>query len=187
MMIDREEIVRLTDEYGGDWGIKHAERLLYLISLLDEGMNYNKDAVCVAAYLHDWGGYEAWAVPGVEHYTRSAEVAREFMQKRGYPEDFMDLILECIEYHHGGKSGRSNESVLFTDADALDIIGVAGTVKIFSIVPRNLKGAVAAAKKYRNASTAAITLEKTRTMAEKRLRETDELLKKFEEEMFGMY
>src|SRR5690349_20694231 len=45
MMLDHKEIAALTQEYGGDWGVQHSERLLHLISLIDEGLEYNSEAV----------------------------------------------------------------------------------------------------------------------------------------------
>ena len=55
--IDKEEIVRLTEEYGGPWGINHTRRLLQLISIIGKGQPYDAVGVWVAAHLHDWGGY----------------------------------------------------------------------------------------------------------------------------------
>lgn len=45
MNIDQNEIARLTEEYGGQWGINHTRRLLQLISIISEGQQYNSDAV----------------------------------------------------------------------------------------------------------------------------------------------
>ena len=185
--MDREEITRLTLEYGGDWAINHSLRLLHLISMIGEGMDYNEEAIWLAAYLHDWGGYQKWLQPGIEHYDRSVEVARDFLAERGCPEDLKNLVLEIIQYHHGGSPDRSIESKLFTDADMLDLLGVVGVLRIFSMVPRNLKGAVAAVKKYRDLYIAGVSFPKTRELAEKRLQETEDLLAKLEEETFGLY
>lgn len=182
-----EELERLTHEYGGDWAINHAKRILHLVSLLGEGTDYDHEVIWVAAHIHDWGGYAKWAVPGVEHDVRSTEIAKTWLPENGYPEDFAQRVIECIEFHHGGDPSRSIESILFTDADALDIIGIAGTIKCFSMLHRNLAGGVAAAKKYRDLSIKAITLDASRKMAEKRLEETNALLSTFEEETFGYY
>ncbi len=35
--INKDEIARLTEEYGGQWGINHTRRLLRLISMIGEG------------------------------------------------------------------------------------------------------------------------------------------------------
>lgn len=186
-MLTHERIIELTNEYGGEWGVMHGERLLKLISMLDEGIEYDREAVWLAAYLHDWGGYGPWAKPGVEHFDRSAEVAEEFLRENGYPEDFSKLVLECIKYHHGGPEGRSIESVLLTDADAVDIVGALGTLKVFSICGRDMKLARAAAQKYRDGSVKAVTTEKAREMVRERIKETDEMLRAFDEESFGLY
>ncbi len=41
MNIDRAELICLTEEYGGPWGINHTRRLLKLITMLGEGQPYN--------------------------------------------------------------------------------------------------------------------------------------------------
>jgi len=185
--VKHEEIAALTFEYGGDWGVCHSERLLKIISIIGEGIEYNTEAVWLAAYLHDWGGYSQWMKEGVEHYDRSAEVAKDFLTENGYDAELVDLVVECIANHHGGKPDRSIESILITDADALDLLGVVGACRCFAMCPRNITNGYKTVKKYRDISTAAITLDKTREMAEIRIKETEEILKKFEEETFGIF
>lgn len=182
-----DDIILLTLEYGSEWGINHSKRLIRLVSIIAEDKAYNEEAIWLAAYLHDWGGYQKWIVPGVEHYTRSREVAEEFLTTHSYPNDLKLLVLECIEYHHGGDPNRSFESRLFTDADALDLLGVVGTLRCFAMSPRSLKGGYVIAQKFRDMSIAAITLDKTKELAAIRIEETDQLLEKFEEETFGIF
>ena len=186
-MLDREEIARLTEEYGGQWGINHTRRLLRLIGIIAEGRQYNGEAVWIAAHLHDWGGYAAWKVDGVEHDVRSRQVAEEFLRSRSCPQELADLILECIEFHHGGDPNRSVESILLADADALDLLGVVGVLRTCCMVPRDLRGAYDAVARWRERETAAICLESTRKLAAKRVEEMDELMRVFEEETFGMF
>ena len=45
MKIDHDELARLTEEYGGHWGINHTRRLLQLISIIGEGRSYDADAL----------------------------------------------------------------------------------------------------------------------------------------------
>jgi uncharacterized protein len=185
--MNRDEIARLTQEYGGNWGTNHAKRLLHLVSIIGEGMEYDEEAVWLAAYLHDWGGYQPWVEPGVEHDAKSVEVVGDFLARNGFAADLSALVLECIRYHHGGSPDRSIESKLLTDADALDLLGVVGTLRVFSMVPRNLRGAYEATKKWRQRETAAISFDKTRELAAKRIEETDQLLQQLEEETFGLF
>ena len=76
--IDKNEIARLTEEHGGVWGINHTRRLLHLVDLIGEGMQYDVDAVWLAAHLHDWGAYKPWVQDGVDHVQRSLEVVKPF-------------------------------------------------------------------------------------------------------------
>lgn len=43
--MDRDEIIRLTQEYGGDWGVNHTKRLLRFIDMIGAGMEYDEDIV----------------------------------------------------------------------------------------------------------------------------------------------
>jgi len=96
--INRDEITQLTEKYGGNWGIKHAKRLLHMVPVLADGREYDEEAIWLAAYLHDWGGYAAWAKPGMEHYDRSAEVARDFLAERGCPDDLKALVSSASRF-----------------------------------------------------------------------------------------
>lgn|GEM_PF-1656406 len=185
-MINREEVAQLTQEYGKDWGVNHAKRLLHLVSIIADGREYNEEAIWLAAYLHDWGGYQKWMQPGMEHYDRSVEVIREFLTERECPEDMKKLVLEIIAFHHGGDPDRSFESRIFTDADAIDLLGACGFARCFGMAYRDLQTGLAITKKFREMSAKALTTDKGRELAAKRIEETDQLLKTFEEETFGL-
>jgi uncharacterized protein len=185
--IDKDEIVGLTEKYGGKWGISHTQRLLHLISIIGEGQKYNTEAVWLAAHLHDWGGYSEWAQPGVDHAWRSKEVAETFLAQKGYSEDLTDLVLECIEHHHSGDSERSIEAILLSDADALDFLGVVGILRDFSKNLRDLRKGYEAAKKRREKLPQMLCLDKSRNIAEKRVKEMDEVLASFENDSFGYF
>lgn len=182
-----EELAKLTLEYGGDWGLDHTKRLLHLVAELGEGLDYDQEIITVAAYLHDWGGYAKYIKDGVDHAVRSKEVVGEFLAEQGYPADKAAKVLECIEFHHGGDPERSIESRLLTDADALDMLGVVGTLRIFAMWPRSIRNGYAAVKRWRDTCMAAITLDKTREIAKTRLAETNQLLQMFEQETFGIF
>ena len=79
MNIDKDDIIHLTEKYGGPWGINHTRRLLHLVSVIGEGQQYDSDAVWLAAHLHDWGAYAPWAQDGVDHAVRSKQVAETFL------------------------------------------------------------------------------------------------------------
>ncbi len=185
--IELEELAELTHEYGGDFGLDHSKRLMHLVEVLAEGQSYDTDVVALAAYLHDWGGYAKWMQAGVDHAARSREVAEPFLREHNVPEETAAKVLECIACHHGGDADRSFESRLFTDADALDLLGVCGFARIFAMNSRDIKAGHAAVIRWRDISMNAISLDSARKLAEQRVKETNELLKVFEEETFGVF
>jgi len=185
--IDRDEIARLTKQYGEEWGINHTRRLLHLISVIGEGQEYNADAVWLAAHLHDWGGYAEWAQPGTSHALRSKDVARTFLTQKGYPGDLVDLVLECIEHHHSGDPDRSIEAILLSDADALDFLGVVGILRDFSKNPRDLRKGYKATKKRREKLPQMLCLDRSKKIAAKRIEEMDKVLASFETDSFGCF
>ena len=75
--------------------------------------------------------------PGVEHYERSRQVAEDFLKENACEPGLAARVLECIACHHGGPAERSIESRLFTDADALDLLGTLGALRIFAMNSRD--------------------------------------------------
>ena len=184
---EQAEIVRLTRQYGGEWGINHTNRLLHLIEEIGPGIAYNREIVWLAAHLHDWGAYQPWAKDGVDHALRSGEVAAEFLKDRGYPENVIRAILECIETHHQGNPDRSMEAILLSDADALDFLGVVGILRDFAKKPKAMREAYDTSKKRRERLPAMLCLEKSHQIATRRVQEMDQFLERFEEETFDCF
>ncbi len=187
LKIDRDEIARLTETYGGPWGINHTRRLLRLVEIIGEGQSYNADVVWVAAHLHDWGGYPEWAQDGVHHALRSRQVAEPFLNERGIPEDFAALVLESIEFHHNCSPDHSIEAILLSDADALDFLGAVGVLRIFSKQAKNLRKAFDIVNQKKAAIPDTIILESSRKIAAVRLEQMEQILSTFEEETFGCF
>jgi uncharacterized protein len=185
--INHEEIVRLTEEYGGQWGINHTRRLLHLISIIGEGIQYDHEIVWLAAHLHDWGGYSPWAQAGVDHALRSRQVAQDFLVEKGAPDELIQPVLECIESHHLGDPSRRIESILLSDADALDFLGAVGILRDFAKKPKDLREAYRTVKSRREKLPQMICLDKAKEIARRRIEHMDVILAAFEEETFGYY
>lgn len=185
--IDHNEIARLTEEYGGQWGINHTRRLLEFVSIIGEGMKYNSEAIWIAAHLHDWGAYPPWAEMDIDHALRSRQVAEDFLTQHGCPAELKTLVLESIELHHTGGEQRSLESILLRDADILDFLGVVGVLRDFSKNARELRKAYIITLGRRKNLPGLLSLEKAKKIAERRLQEMDELLDRFEADSFGYY
>ena len=187
MTIDRDELVRLTGEYGGAWGLEHTRRLLRLVEIIGQGCDYDADVVWVAAHLHDWGGYKPWAQPGVDHAQRSGEVAAEFLAAHDVPADFAARVLECIVHHHSPDPARSLEAILLCDADALDFLGAVGAARDFSKHARDLRAGYEAIRKRRQALPDKLILPLSQVLVVDRLQTMDALLTGFEQETFGCF
>src|SRR5690348_17223820 len=116
----RRKIAALTEEYGGEYAIGHAHRLIRLVELIAGDLDYDHDAIWLAAHMHDWGTFPRWSSEGVNHTVRSRQLAEEHLRKLKCPAAVFNRVLEAIEYHHGGADERCVEALLLRDADALD-------------------------------------------------------------------
>jgi uncharacterized protein len=183
----RDEIVRLTEEYGGKWGINHTQRLLRLIEIIGEGQQYDAEVIWIAAHLHDWGGYAPWIQPGVDHALRSKQVAQEYLNQKEIPQATVEAILECIELHHRGGLDRRIESILLADADALDFLGVVGVLRDFAKQPKDLRKGYESSCQRLEQLRKVICLEKTKEIAALRIQKMESMLATFAEETFGFF
>ncbi len=185
--IDKNEIMHLTEEYGGKWGVNHTLRLLHLITMIGKEKQYNPEITWVSAYLHDWGAYPKWVQPGVDHALRSRQVAEEFWLEKGYSAELLAPILECIETHHTGDPNRKIEAILLSDADALDFLGVVGVLRDFSKKPGDLRKAYEVVLDRKERLRHSICLDTSREMAVQRLERMENLLEMFVEETFSLF
>ncbi|HWQ53675.1 MAG TPA: HD domain-containing protein [Bryobacteraceae bacterium] len=196
--VDRDEIIRLSREYGGEWIVGHAGRLLKLIAAIGDGLEYNRDAIWLAAWLHDWGACPKWALEGVSHSRRSRELAAAYLKKTPCPREWIPLVLEAVEFHHGGYGDRSIEAVLLGDADALDSLGVLGVLKEFTMIPAEMAGdyclpadfgmreAFERVRIRRENLPRMLKLEKSRALAAERLADMDRIFALIERDSFGL-
>ncbi|HEX7588150.1 MAG TPA: hypothetical protein VF478_07535 [Anaerolineae bacterium] len=141
----------------------------------------------LSAHLHDWGAYVPWARDGVDHALRSTEVAETFLAERNFPEGFKARVLECIEFHHSANPDRSIESILLSDADGLDFLGVVGVLRDFAKNPKDMKKAFESTRKRRKTVPHQLLLQKSRELAAARIIEMDALLSTFEQETQGYF
>jgi uncharacterized protein len=133
------------------WGVAHAERNYALTRALadEEHITVDTDAVYAAAFLHDMGAFPQFALDGVDHGVRSADLVGTVLHDLGFPVAKLSLVEEIVRHHmYYHQPGRSAESRLFRDADTLDLLGAIGVARLLSITTRHrwapdLGGAVA--------------------------------------------
>jgi HD superfamily phosphodiesterase len=136
----RKKVLSLTEEYGGEYSIQHAQRLIHLVDLIADGVPYDRDAIWLAAHMHDWGSFPRWSREDINHSRRSCQLADEWLRKLKCPAAMKDRVLEAIEYHHGGADDRCIEAILLRDADALDGMGAMGVLREFACIPTETAG-----------------------------------------------
>jgi hypothetical protein len=81
----------------------------------------------------------------------------------------------------------SIEAILLRDADVLDFLGVVGILRDFSKNPKELRKGYETTKKRREKLPKTLHLEKSKELAETRLRQMDKFLAIFETDSFGCF
>jgi uncharacterized protein len=179
-----QELAALTEEYGGRYGLTHSQRIIHIISIISENTYYDKEIIEIAAYLHDWGGYEKWKLSNKDHAIRSKEVAQVFLEENGYEKSKISKILECIEYHHNSQDNSSYETILLCDADAIDYLGLVGILREFSTKPRDLYNAYISIQNRKEKLKKIIKLKTSMILAKERIEYMEKLFIRFDEETY---
>ena len=116
------------------WGVRHSERnyVLGMALAQTEGLTVDADVLFAAAFLHDWGGIEPFAVAGTDHAVRSVELAEPFLTGAGFPMDKFPAVRAAILGHMYDKEPEGSEAVVLHDADALDFLGALGAARLLA-------------------------------------------------------
>lgn len=117
------------------WGWRHSERnyLTGMALAQAEGLTVDADVLFAAAFLHDWGGIEPFASPGVDHAARSVELAEPFLTEAGFPMEKFPAVSAAILGHMYDKEPEGAEAVVLHDADALDFLGALGAARMLAV------------------------------------------------------
>jgi uncharacterized protein len=181
------DVMEITCAEGDPWKLSHVRRVLQLIGLIGEGLVYDKTAVTIATYLHDWGAYPRFQQAGVEHALRSRQVAETLILPRmDLLETAVAIILETIEYHdyRDFRPVTSTEAILLREADFLDFLGIIGLVREYGRGPKDVESACRAVLKRRELIQDRFTLPIARQMAQTRLVRLAQCLEWLQEESF---
>jgi len=181
------EIEARTIQYAGAWGANHARRLIMLVERIAAGGAYEEAVLRIAAYMHDWGGYEPWKKAGVDHAVRSAEVIPGVLTELGMPGESAALAAECARLHHSCDAKAAFEAILLHDADAIDFLGITGLLRNCSMKSRDLRGAFEKTKARMDYARARLILDGSRTIAEPLFPRMERVLEEFERETGGLF
>ena len=119
--------------------------------------------------------------------TRSREVVEALLDDYDFRDEDKLTILEVIENHHMKNSGKSFESLLLRDADALDFLGFIGIARDFSRAPRDLKKGFQSIKRHRNDLAKIVELEAAKIILKERILEMDNFIDNFVKESMNLY
>lgn len=142
MTIDIPAIEAVMCQEGEGWAIAHARRLLDLIERIGANLDYSTEALCWAAYLHDWGAFHRYYQPGCDHAAISRQVAEsEILPSVDLPTAVKEIILDAIALHdyRDPRPVVSIEARLLREADMLDLLGTIGIAREFAWGPNDLE------------------------------------------------
>ena len=116
------------------WGWRHSERdYLFGMAVAEaQGLTIDRDVMFAAAFLHDWGGIEPFAVTGVDHAVRSVQLAEPFLRGAGFPMEKFPAVRAAILGHMYDREPEGPEAVALHDADALDFLGALGAARLLA-------------------------------------------------------
>jgi uncharacterized protein len=169
------EQARPSDKFG------HQPRLHELTEAVGAGLDFDRDVVCAAAWLHDLGVFignrpeDPEALKLWDHVAYACTHAPQILREAGFPEHKIPAVLDCIRQHQPKDDPTTLEATILRDADILEQLGAIGILRTVSKVGRDTRFprfTDAAAVLLRNLDElpGKIRLEPARRLAEPRIR-----------------
>jgi len=171
----------------------HQPRLAALTEILGAGLDYDRDVVLAAAWLHDLGVFignrpeNPAALSHWDHVAYACAHAPEILRNVDYPANKIPAVLEAIRQHQPGDEPATIEAVILRDADILEQLGAVGMLRTVSKVGRDTRfrsftDAVAVLRRNLQDLPAQLRLDASRHLAEPRIRILEAFLAAVEDE-----
>lgn len=186
MALTQPEI--LTRQQGESWAVSHARRLGSLIQAIAGDIPYDREVIHWAVWLHDWGSFPRYRLPGFEHAQRSRQVAEsEVLANSPLNEVQREKVLEAIEYHdhRDPRPAPSTEALLLREADGLDLLGAVGMAREFAWGPNDLGRVVERIRGRMQSLRGKFLLPAAQAIAQRRMAEMEAFLAALQEESEG--
>lgn len=158
----------------------HQPRLDRLTQQVGAGLEYDRDVVRAAAWLHDLGVFIGHRPANVEELSRwnhvayACERAPAILRQAGFQESKIPAVLEVIRQHQPDDEPRTIEATILRDADILEQLGAIGILRTVSKVGRDTRfhlfsDAVSALRRNLASLPGRIRLDTTRRLAAPRI------------------
>mgnify|MGYP000963977211 CR=1 FL=1 len=185
----KEQILKLLMEHGGPFPYNHVQRLMHLIEIIGQDVDYDREVIWYATHLHDFGAFPAFNPANAEfdHWLRSRKVAEELLASSNLSSEAKEKIYIAIE-HHDYRVVDPNpniETTLVRDADFLDFLGIIGAAREFARGPRDLKQCYEKTIARRDGVMDKITLPRAKQLAAERLSRMNSFLEMLDQESFS--
>lgn len=106
----------------------------YALELVDEsGVSVDESVLIPACLLHDISACYPEEISDSDHHIGGAEIAKNKLEKIGYPSDKIRRVVAAISGHrtdHMKKATEVPEMTILRDADKIDSFGAVGVARI---------------------------------------------------------
>jgi uncharacterized protein len=182
-----EQQARPVDKFG------HQPRLEALTAAVGAGLQYDRDVVSAAAWLHDLGVFaghrpeDPVQLAHWDHVAYACSRAPAILREAGFPEEKIPTALQVIREHQPGDEPSTLEATILRDADILEQLGAIAILRIVSKVGRDTRfprftDAVAALQRNLDELPGKIRLPETRVLAQSRIAILREFLRAVSDE-----
>jgi uncharacterized protein len=169
-----EEQARPVDKFG------HQPRLEALTAAIGSDLDYDRDVVAAAVWLHDLGvfiGHRPENPDQLAHWDHVAYAcsrAPAVLREAGFPEEKIPAVLNVMREHQPTDQPTTVEATIVRDADILEQLGAVGILRAVSKVGRDTRfprfsDAVAVLHRNLEELPGQIRLQSARALAQSRI------------------
>lgn len=123
----RHYVTNILADEPSSHDMSHITRVENISISINEKEGGNLEVIRLAALLHDVGIIKEYKIGG-DHAIYSAEIAQDFLNKKGVNTDIVAHVVSCIQSHRfsRGVKATSLEAQILQDADRIDALGAVG-------------------------------------------------------------
>jgi len=110
-----------NDPWGPKYRWEHTLRVVHWAWILAKEENADITKSVLAALLHDVSHFVSKDYR--KHGEKSAEIAKGFLLREGYPKDFVEDVSYAVKSHVAERNPMTLEAKILQDADTLDRFG----------------------------------------------------------------